>query len=295
MMRQIEEPDFTTLLNTLQCHQSQALYARDSHLRNTLHYAALYGLSNICQHLLEILRSCTTEEAESVVSSTRWQDLDGYTPFQLALIHGYVDCAKVILRSSKSSFEGIKKMPQVLRICTMLNHIQSLRLLLEVGIDPIACDENGESLLHLAARLGHQECVAALLERPQVGGVVDYQDHLLRSTALIEACRSGHIQAVELLLCAGADTKIRDALGWSAKEHAAFRGYHFIVERLEESDIKGDRSDRITQKPPGLSPALFRESDEAEISPSREFLAPSPPISNPSSPCDSTRCLYERF
>ena len=282
--KQDEEPNFTTLLQALKCHQVEALFLRDSHRRNTLHHAALYGLSDICQQLLEMLRACTAMGAASAVSDAEWQDLDGYTPFQLALIHGFADSARAILQSSKVVTEDVKEMPQVVRICTMLNHIESLKLLLEVGADPTACDDNDESLFHLAARLGHHKCLLVLLEKSQAGDIIDHQDNLLRSTALIEACRSGHSRVVELLIHAGADVRTLDALGWTAKEHAAFRGYHDIVKCLEESDSKFERSDNFTKNALGLKAAHDQDPDEAEILSSRDLLAPSPSVSNPSSP-----------
>ena len=280
----VEEPDFNFLLKVLSCHQSHFLFARDSHGRNTLHYAVLYGLSSICQQLIEKMKICSTSETKSMIASPKWQDSDGYTPFQLALIHGHVECASVIVRSSTISIDDIWKMPLVLKICTKLNLLESLKLLLEIGVDPTVCDENGESILQVAARFGHRECTATLLDTSQMSSMIDYQDNLLSSTALINACRFGHIQIVELLVCAGANAGICDALGWSAKEHAAFRGYHSIVECLENANDTNNRVNYVTEKKSRTNFAIDQESNGVNTSASRDFLAPSPPISNPSSP-----------
>ena len=275
----MEEPDFTFLLSALPGHQSHFLFTRDSHGRNTLHYAVLYRLSGICQQLIERMQNGGIIETTSMISSPKWQDSDGYTPFQLALLHGYVDCASVMVRINKVSTDDIRKMAQVLRLCTKLNHPKSLKLLLEIGVDPTVCDKNGETLLQAAARFGHHECIAALLEVSQISSMIDHQDNLLSSTALINASRSGHIRIVELLVRAGAHTGICDALGWSANEHAAFRGYHKILECLEETN-----NTMPTEKVVRLNSVINRESNEANKSASRDLLAPSPPISNPSSP-----------
>lgn len=280
----IEERDFNILLEALPCHQSHFLFACDSHGRNTLHFAALYGLSDICQQLIERMKICGTIEITSMISSPKWQDSDGYTPFQLALIHGHVDCASIIVRSNTISNDDVMKMALVLRICTKLNHLESLKLLLEIGVDPTICDENGESILQAAARFGHRECTATLLETPQMRSMINYQDDLLSSTALIDACRSGHIRIVELLARAGANAEICDALGWSAKEHAAFRGYHGIVECLENTNITVNRFNHVTEKNSRTDSTINQETIEANKSTSKDFLAPSPPISNPSSP-----------
>lgn len=63
------------------------------------------------------------------------------------------------------------------------------------------------TLLHAAARHGHVQLAAALLQLGADANALDYGG--MRRTPLHWACRGGHVQLVELLVAAGADTKVR--------------------------------------------------------------------------------------
>ncbi|PRW33658.1 ankyrin repeat domain-containing 39-like isoform X1 isoform B [Chlorella sorokiniana] len=68
------------------------------------------------------------------------------------------------------------------------------------------------TLLHAAARHGHVQLAAALLQRGSGVNELDYGG--MRRTPLHWACRGGHVALVELLVAAGADTKA-DGRCWS--------------------------------------------------------------------------------
>ena len=55
-------------------------------------------------------------------------------------------------------------------------------------------------------------------------------------TPLIVACVEGHFSNARLLIDAGADQRKQDCFGWTAKEHAAFRGYLQIAALLSVPD-----------------------------------------------------------
>ena len=56
-------------------------------------------------------------------------------------------------------------------------------------------------------------------------------------TPLFIACVEGHLSIVKLLIEAGANQHKLDCFGWTAKEHAAFRGYLQIAVLLCSSEV----------------------------------------------------------
>lgn len=97
--------------------------------------------------------------------------------------------------------------------------------LLNRGVDPNTVDNQGNSLLMLAAREGNRETVAAILKfRPKVA-----QRNAAGDSALMLAALKGHEDIVDLLLDAGAPM---DHDGWTPLMYASFEGHLAIVERL---------------------------------------------------------------
>lgn len=97
--------------------------------------------------------------------------------------------------------------------------------LLNRGIDPETIDEQGNTLLILAAREGHAATVSALLQyRPRVS-----HRNLAGDSALMLAALRNHGEVVDLLLDAGAELN-HD--GWTPLMYAAFEGHLELVERL---------------------------------------------------------------
>ncbi|KPM39868.1 hypothetical protein AK830_g6706 [Neonectria ditissima] len=78
---------------------------------------------------------------------------------------------------------------------------------------------SGKTVLHLASEHGLSALVKSLVER---GVDVNAQDIVRKRTPLVMACVHGHVDTVEALLQAGADTGIPDQQGWLAKDHSAY-------------------------------------------------------------------------
>ena len=56
-------------------------------------------------------------------------------------------------------------------------------------------------------------------------------------TPLFIACVEGHLSIVKLLIKAGANQHKLDCFGWTAKEHASFRGFLEIAALLCSSEV----------------------------------------------------------
>ncbi|MGL1833442.1 ankyrin repeat domain-containing protein [Rhodocyclaceae bacterium SMB388] len=97
--------------------------------------------------------------------------------------------------------------------------------LLNRGIDPNTIDEQGNSLLILAAGGGHAATVNAILEyRPNVS-----HRNLAGDSALMLAALRGHDEIVDRLLAADAELN-HD--GWTPLVYAAFEGRLAMVEKF---------------------------------------------------------------
>jgi protein-serine/threonine kinase len=77
--------------------------------------------------------------------------------------------------------------------------------------DPNTQFENNETLLHIAARLGHSKICEALIDYGEGTNVNSFNSKL--STPLHLACENGHLPAAQLLVRSGADINKKDLEG----------------------------------------------------------------------------------
>ncbi|KAJ3408798.1 hypothetical protein HDU80_004533 [Chytriomyces hyalinus] len=88
---------------------------------------------------------------------------------------------------------------------------------------------SGLTALHFAAGMGHVEAVKVLLN---AGATVDLIEKKDKCTALMFACKYGHSEIVKVLLEHGADVMLTDNMGRTPLIHACKNGYYNIVVKL---------------------------------------------------------------
>ena len=133
-------------------------------------------------------------------------------------------------------------------VAAKFGHVDCIALLLEAGAAKTAATDDGTTALHFAALVGRLEVVQMLLE---VGFDKDATNHR-GSTPLLFAATSGHLEVVRLLLESGAATDVSD--GGTALHWAARNGHLEVVKLLlEASALDAD----VHSSDSGMTPLHF--------------------------------------
>jgi len=104
---------------------------------------------------------------------------------------------------------------------------------LDKGLDPDTADPDGNTILMIAARLGHMDLVSLLISRKaNVGRRSPHGD-----TALMMACLKGHLAVARLLVAHGAQIT---QPGWAPLHYAAFEGRAQVISYLIEKGADKD-------------------------------------------------------
>jgi ankyrin repeat protein len=164
------------------------------------------------------------------------------------------------------------------------NDVESTRLLLRAGADPMARNRFGASPLSEAAASGSADLVAALLEAGADAKALTTADG---ETVLMTAARAGNVDAVRMLVDRGADVNAREhykgqtALMWAAAErHPAVvkllleRGAHWTI-RSNDRETKPPKlsaASSISPIPRGGFTALLFSAREGDIETARVML-----------------------
>ncbi|QSS53577.1 glycerophosphodiesterase [Histoplasma capsulatum var. duboisii H88] len=255
------------LLDNLRPEQRAALLAKDISGRTPLHYAAQYGFRVVCDVIIEHLQAWNMFDVSQGIDGPNWQDDEGWAPLHLSVIEGHPLTTRALLNAEnwKGTNEQqaairkhMSKSSAVLALATKANFVDIVQLLVDAGVDINYQDEQGETALHVAARLGHDACAKALLDGTHDQKAnTELAEHTYSWTPLFIACVDGSLGVVELLINAGADLERPDSSGWTAKEHAVLRGHMAIARRLAEAtppiEISSD-SDPSTPPARSLSP-----------------------------------------
>ena len=133
------------------------------------------------------------------------------------------------------------------------------------GLDPDTADLEGNTVLMIAARLGHQGVVSLLISRK--AGVAKRSSH--GDTALMMASLKGHLAIAKLLVAHGAEV---NHPGWTPLHYAAFEGRAEVIKFLLE---KG--ADKNALAPNGYS-ALMLAARGGYVEASRAILYADPDI-----------------
>lgn len=164
--------------------------ARDKNGDTALNWAAYYGHMDVARVLLNA-------DADPTLAGHG-------TALEIALRRGHEELVQVLSLAADartSPRAGAVK----LAVAVYRNQGDAVASAIASGAEPDAFDDIGRPVLHLAARLGHDEALTELLDH---GAAVDAVD-IIGFTALMVAARESREYAVRELLVHGADVHHR--------------------------------------------------------------------------------------
>ena len=266
------------ILDTLSPEQRPALQMRDIYGRMPLHYAAQHGFVVVCQIIISHMQIWGQFEIADGIDAPFWQDAEGCAPLHLSVIGGHALTTRTLLEAEdwkgtndkKAAVrKHMSKFGEVLALATKSNFVAIVQLLVEAGVNLNYQDGQGETALHVAARLGHQECAGVLLTGSgNQRADTEVAEYTFGWTPLFVACVDGQMGIVDLLIKAEANLEGLDTSGWTAKEHAALRGHMGIAKLLTEktaipSQTAQEASTKASVSPPQSLSLADRKSNGA--------------------------------
>ncbi|KAL8951441.1 MAG: hypothetical protein Q9222_002581 [Ikaeria aurantiellina] len=175
------------------------------------------------------------------------RDGAGNTPLHLAVVTGTAAGTRSLLETyiqSKASSEGNAAdtrfqsiLGELLPLAVRSGNQNTVRLLLQHKVNVNHRTNSGETPLYLASQYGYDEIVGTLLGVKDTHAALEIYESSRKWTPLFIACVEGHLSITRLLLAAGADSLRLDRFGWTAKEHAAYRGYLSLAKLIEVPNV----------------------------------------------------------
>jgi glycerophosphodiester phosphodiesterase len=217
------------VLDNLHPHELQsALHRRDGAHRCALHYAAQYGMAGVCKELMARTRSL------DIFMSDDGSFND--SPLHIAISLGHEKATETLLHGlNLEPANGVHTnfIQGLAELCIRSNYPGIEAVIAVLQSQSSSAESALTALLLLAARVGN---IPAAREIVTAGARVNARNGESGRTALIYAAIRGHVELVRWLLDAGSDKMAEDGHGWTALEHASYRGLQTVVKALEHSE-----------------------------------------------------------
>ncbi|KAH7903380.1 hypothetical protein BJ138DRAFT_1194414, partial [Hygrophoropsis aurantiaca] len=210
MMLELLQPDHGTFMVWIRLYDPDNSFIfsrRRKHTPSPLYYAALMGLQQASQKLLD-------QGADPNIQVGRYG-----SALHIASSRGHVQVVEILL--SKGADPNIQggQYGSALYLASSQGYTQVVKLLLSKSADPNIQGEPHGYPLHIALSRGHMQVVELLLSKgadPNIQGANPNIQGGLYRYALHTASSQGHVQVVKLLLSKGADPNIQDGQYGSA-------------------------------------------------------------------------------
>lgn len=254
--------------------------------RRPLHYAAESNDANLIKFLLQHAIDHHYYALHEGFADPVWQDREGFTPLFFGIIHGSTVAVKELIEvgqidnidelfasgqksptisnASLSSEELITNEnellpdfarslhhPSSVALACKLGNLELLKLLIDKNASVDLADEDGETPLLFAIRSHFLDGVKVLIYDGHVD--INLAEKVNGWTPLMVASIEGFKDIVEALLEANADKDVIDQNGWSASEHAIFRGNLDIGRLTLPKDNKLHLEPTVRAKLTGIS------------------------------------------
>ncbi|KAL8387845.1 hypothetical protein RB595_009633 [Gaeumannomyces hyphopodioides] len=163
---------------------------------------AINGLAITTDIMLTELERCQTEAEKEVEEKRKFEKEAPLIALESASLNGDHETVKRLLEDGVNANAKGRNGWTALHLASMQGHDKVVELLVKNGIDVNAEDEEGDTALHLASAQGYDKVVAELLVK---NGVDVNAENNFGSTAYDGAFQEGHDKAMELLVKNGAD------------------------------------------------------------------------------------------
>ncbi|KAI8968526.1 Glycerophosphoryl diester phosphodiesterase family-domain-containing protein [Mycotypha africana] len=271
----IQPPSSMAIVECLLDLEPSLPLQRDFACRRPLHYAAEANIADLIQILMRHAIKQGYYTIEEGFSVADWQDREGYTPLFFGILHGSTSAVKEMIdlgqvkdidqamascaQKSSHALSDVATMPNFLNndvvdgssevlpefartfyhpssvaIACRLGNLDLLKLLISKGASPEIADEDGETPLLFAIRRYFKDGVKVLIQEGHVD--INVSEKINGWTPLMIAAAEGFKDIVEILLKANANKGKLDNDGWTASDHAVFRGYLDIAHLLKSQN-----------------------------------------------------------
>lgn len=235
------------IIKHLSPYQHHLLWAKDWRQRLPLHYAAQHGLVEISSQMIKLMGLSATLEVDAF----------GETPLSLAAISGHSDIVNMFVDLDMRRLDGKslvfteEHVGPLMNVAIRSKSIDIVHILIKLGKGLGVQKQYGYTPLYNAARLGQIDIVKVLLDTTDET-YLSITDDSYHWTPLTVACVCDHLDVARLLVLAGANLHHQDRRGWSALDHAAYRGHMRIVAMLQNATPTGigNLMEPRTSKPP---------------------------------------------
>lgn len=231
---------------------------RDTHQRLPLHYAAEYGLEKCSQVIVSFMLRWGYLKKGDHLEASQFADSDGFSPVHLSIKYKYPVTLHVLLRAlceESSKTLDVRRLssneqPAVNPLSLAIGSPGILRILIDSGMDINHQDKQGETCLHVAARRRDAQSVKEILRPSELQQAnLQLAENTYGWTALFVAAVEGHEEVVSILANVSNNLDQVDFSGWTAMEHATFRGHITCGKLLRPQFPPGPKStfDRVSQ------------------------------------------------
>lgn len=192
-----------------------------------LHYAAKHGLDCVIKILIKYF-------SKWGLLNRDWRDKNGQTPTEIAVRETRFSTVKTFLTEMPpETFSGSDGW-KLLNAAVNTKSVVMLELLLDEKLDVNLTSELNESCLFIACKIQFIDGVKVLLKQGADVGIAEITNGW---TPLFIACVTGNKKLVSMLLEADSDVCWLDNLGWTAMEHAGFRGFLKLAELTKPESV----------------------------------------------------------
>lgn len=231
----------TYMLDRLLAKKVNLLYKQDHLGRIPLHYACECDLAEVCGIILKSMKAWEQFDAGDTESAILLKDMQSRSPIQISVLSGHLEVTKRLIhfegRNNRSDLAALRPRfsavsSELLLFAIKSNFTEAVACLLNFDVDVNCSDALGQTPLYLAARSGNETYISLLLRYKPV---IDRPETTKNWTPLIIASLAGFTTIAEILLGHGANIEHCDHAGWTAIDHASYRGHIPLAKALSKA------------------------------------------------------------